>query len=384
MTFAEPLWIFVGLIAYGLLAWAWLSYDKRQKVALASFAASHLHAQLTASFSVVRRFWKRALFLASVTLLFVALARPQAGFRWEETKRRGIEILFAVDTSKSMLTPDVKPDRLTRAKLAVDDFVGHLDGDGVGLVAFAGNAFLQCPITLDYNAFNESLASLDTNTIPRGGTDISSAIREAIAALQDRPSTDKILILLTDGEDIEGNAVDTAKAAAQAGLKIYTVGVGTANGDLIPLPAESGGGFVKDESGQFVKSHLDETTLQAIAKATGGIYAPLGAQGQGLDTIYQTGLAPLAKHDLASRQQRVYIERYQWFLAPALLLLIASLVIGTRKNVRRIRSEDRVPVPTMPRHRLVPQSALALIGLTLLCSFTSAKASISDAESAYK
>ena len=384
MTFAEPIWLFVGLIAYGLLAWGWLSYDKRQRKALASFAASHLHAQLTASFSAVGRLWKRGLFLASVVLLFIALARPQAGFRREEMKRRGIEILFAVDTSKSMLTPDVTPDRLTRAKLAVDDFVGHLDGDGVGLVAFAGNAFLQCPITLDYNAFNESLAALDTNTIPRGGTDISSAIREAVAALQNRPSTDKILILLTDGEDLEGNAVDTAKEVAQAGLKIYTVGVGTANGGLIPLPAESGDGFVKDDSGQYVKSHLDETTLQAIAKATGGIYAPLGAQGQGLDTIYQTALAPLAKHDLASREQRVYIERYQWFLPPALLLLLASLVIGTRRNIKRPRSQDRVPVPTMPRRRLVPQNAVALIGLTLLCSFTSAKASISDAENAYK
>ena len=157
-------------------------------------------------------------------------------------KRKGVEILFAVDTSKSMLTPDVKPDRLTRAKMAIDDLVNHLDGDGVGLIAFAGNAFLQCPITLDYDAFNESLDAVDTNTIPRGGTDIANAIREAQAALQNRPGSDKILVLLTDGEDLEGSAVDAAKAAAQAGLKIYTLGVGTANGDLIPLPAESGGG----------------------------------------------------------------------------------------------------------------------------------------------
>ena len=295
----------------GLLVWTWRRYDLRQKAALGTFAASHLHAQLTASFSAARRNWKRGLFLASVALMFAALARPQAGYRWEEAKRRGIEILFAVDTSKSMLTPDVKPNRLTRAKLAVDDFVSRLDGDGVGLVAFAGNAFLQCPLTLDHNAFNDSLTALDTNTIHRGGTDISSAIREAQAALQDRPSTDKILILLTDGEDLEGHDVDTAKVAAQAGLKIYTVGVGTANGDLIPLPAEDGGGFVKDDAGQYVKSHLDESTLQAIAQATGGIYASLGAQGQGLDTIYQKALAPLKKHDLASRKERVYIERYQ-------------------------------------------------------------------------
>ena len=385
MKFAEPLWLVIGLAACALLVWTWLRYDRRQRAALCVFASSHLHAALTSSFSIARRNWKRGLFLASVALMFVALARPQAGYRWEETKRRGIEILFAVDTSKSMLTPDVKPDRLTRAKLAVDDFVNRLDGDGVGLIAFAGTAFLQCPITLDYNAFNESLAALDTNTIARGGTDISNAIREAQASLQDRPSTDKILILLTDGEDLEGNDVETAKAAAQAGLKIYTVGVGTANGDLIPLPAESGGGFVKDDAGQYVKSHLDEKTLQAIAEATGGIYAPLGAQGKGLDTIYQKALAPLKKHDLASRSQRVYIERYQWFLAPALLLLLGSLLIGTRRNVERARRTEPVPVPmlTSRRRSRVPQAIAVLLVAALLMSIQ-AHASISEAQAAYQ
>jgi Ca-activated chloride channel family protein len=385
MKFAEPVWLFAGLLACALLLWAWRRYDRRQRAALGSFAASHLHAQLTASFSRGRRNWKRGLFFASVALMFVALARPQAGFRWAEAKRRGIEILFAVDTSKSMLTPDVKPDRLTRAKLAVDDFVSRLDGDGVGLVAFAGTAFLQCPITLDYDAFNESLAALDTNTIPLGGTDISSAILEAQAALQNRPATDKILILLTDGEDLEGNAVDTAKAAAQSGLKIYTVGVGTANGDLIPLPAEDGGGFVKDAAGQYVRSHLDEKTLQAIAQATGGIYAPLGAEGQGLSTIYQEALAPLHKHALASRQERIYIERYQWFLAPAVLLLLASLMIGNRRNIPRPRATQRVPIPALTprrRRRALHGAAMLLGAALLLCS--PAMASVGQAQTAYK
>ena len=383
MKFAEPLWLFAGLAACGLLIWAWRRYDARQRTSLAAFASSHIHAQLTASFSVARRNLQRVLFAASVALLFVALAQPQAGFRWEEVKRKGVEILFAVDTSKSMLTPDVKPDRLTRAKLAIDDFLGHLDGDGVGLVAFAGNAFLQCPITLDYDAFNESLDALDTNTIPRGGTDIASAIREAQTALANRPGSDKILILLTDGEDLEGSAIDAAKAAAQTGLKIYTIGVGTSNGDLIPVPAENGGGFVKDDSGQFVKSHLDEAGLKAIAEATGGSYAPLGPQGQGLNTIYQNYIAPLTKHDLSSRQQKVYIERFQWPLAASLGLLLASLLVGTRKNVKRAKSNLVPPVPAMPRRRMALQGATVLIALTL-ASFTQAHASLSTAESAYK
>jgi hypothetical protein len=197
--------------------------------------------QLTQSVSRPRTMIKRALSAVSVALVFVAIAAPQAGYRWEQIKRRGNDIIFAVDTSRSMTTPDVKPNRLARAKLAVDDFVNRLNGDAVGLVAFAGTAFLQTPITLDYGAFHESLAALDTHIIPRGGTNITSAIREAQAALQRRPGSDKVLILITDGEDLEGDSLAAAKAAAaQDGLKIFTVGVGSANGDLIPLPAGSG------------------------------------------------------------------------------------------------------------------------------------------------
>ncbi len=161
--------------------------------------------------------------------LFVALAGPLLGFRWEQVSRRGNEIIFAIDTSRSMSTPDVKPNRLTRAKLAIDDFAKQLDGDAIGIVAFAGSAFLACPITLDYGAFRESLRAIDTNTIPNGGTNISSAIQAAQVALRRRAASDKILILVTDGEDLEGSAVEAARGAAQSdGLKIYTVGVGTA------------------------------------------------------------------------------------------------------------------------------------------------------------
>ena len=383
MKSAEPIWLLAGLIACCVLVWAWRCYDARQRVALATFASSRLHARLTASFSAARRNWKRGLFLAAVACLFLALARPQAGFRWEDVKRRGIEVVFAVDTSRSMLTPDVKPDRLTRAKLAVDDFVSHLNGDGVGLIAFAGNAFLQCPITLDYDAFHESLEALDTTIIPRGGTDIASALGEAQAALQNRPGKDKVLILLTDGEDLAGNALTTAKAAVKDGLKIYTVGVGTANGDLIPIPAEQGGGFVKDEAGQFVKSHLDETGLKSIAEATGGLYAPLGAQGQGLDTIYQRALAPLAKHELASRRQRVYTERFQWPLAVSLSLLLASLTIGTRRRIARKNQLPRATNGTARPH-LLAQPATAMLGAMLFLPFNHAQASTATAEKAYQ
>jgi Ca-activated chloride channel homolog len=335
VKFSTPLWLAAGLLAAMLLIWLWRLYDARQQAALVKFVSPRLRGQLTRSISPGRRRAQRGLYLAAVICLFLSLAGPLLGFRWEEVSRRGNEIIFALDTSRSMSTPDVRPDRLTRAKLGIDDFAKHLDGDAVGIVAFAGSAFLACPITLDYGAFHESLSAIDTNTIPRGGTNISSAIQAAQTALRRRPASDKILILVTDGEDLEGSALDAARAAFSTdGLKIYTVGVGTAAGDLIPIPREQGGGFVKDDTGAFVQSHLDEGALKAIAAATGGFYVPLGTQGEGLEVIYKTVLSSIAKHDLASRQQKIYTERYQWPLAASLAMLLTSLLIGTRRGGR--------------------------------------------------
>jgi Ca-activated chloride channel family protein len=377
VTFSNPLWLPGGFIACLCLLWMWRRYDVRQHAALARFISPHLREQLTESVSIARRRAQRGLLLAAVALLFFALAGPLVGYRWEQISRRGNEIIFAVDTSRSMSTPDVKPDRLTRAKLAIDDFTNQLDGDAVGLVAFAGNAFLVCPITLDYGAFHESLSAIDTNTIPHGGTNIASAIREAQTALRRRPGSDKILILVTDGEDLQGDALIAAQAAAaQDSLKIYTIGVGTPQGDLIPVSSLQGGGFVKDDSGAFVKSRLDEPALKAIAAATGGVYAPLGAQGQGFQTIYRVGLAPMLKHDLASRQQKIYTPRFQWPLAGSLALLLASLLIGSR---RRIRARRHEPVPASRYPAAVSMLVLLLLSLPPAATLRAATVSAEDA-----
>jgi Ca-activated chloride channel family protein len=389
VSFSHPAWLAAGLVACLCLAWMWWRYDARQQTALARFVSAHLRAELTQSLSIGRRRARRALLLLAVALLFVALAAPLVGYRWEVINRRGNEVVFAVDTSRSMSTPDVKPDRLTRAKLAIDDFTNELDGDAVGLVAFAGGAFLVCPITLDYGAFHESLNAIDTNTIPRGGTNIASAIREAQAALRRRRGADKILILVTDGEDLEGGALVAAQAAArQDGMKIYTVGVGTPQGDLIPVSSNAGGGFVKDDSGAFVKSRLDEPALKAIAAATGGLYAPLGTQGQGLDTIYKTALAPLLKHDVASRRQKIYIQRYQWPLAASLALLLMSQLIGSRRWLRKRRRLGALRPDTTPKSRLTAASAVTAASLVLLALAVTAvgtvRASTISAEEAYK
>jgi Ca-activated chloride channel family protein len=345
MKFAQPIWLLAGLIACAALIWRYRRFDARQRTELKKFASESLIAQLTTSVSPARRQLKRALVVAGVACLALALARPLVGFRWDEAKRKGLNLLFAVDTSRSMLAQDVKPDRLTRAKMAVEDLLAKMDGDRVGLIAFAGNAFLQCPLTLDYDAFRQSLDVLDTKIIPRGGTDIASAIHEAEAALEGKGNNERILVLLTDGEDLEGSALEAARAAAKNGLKIFTVGIGSANGELIPVADEKGGTeFVKDASGQFVKSHLDETMLKQIAEATGAMYQPLGQQAQGLETIYQKGLAKYTRHELASRMTKVYIERFQWPLGLGMLCLVLEPLIG----IRRLRNARRPAGVTQP------------------------------------
>ena len=387
MQFAQPLWILAGLAACAFVLWRNRQFQIQQRSTLARFAAARLLDRLTGSVSSARRRVKQALFILGIFCLFVALARPQAGYEWQEAHRRGLELLFAVDTSKSMLAQDVKPDRLSRAKLAVHDLVDKLNGDGVGLVAFAGNAFLQCPVTLDYDAFRESLDALDTKVIPRGGTDIAAAIREANAVFKTRTAPERILVLITDGEDLGGEGIAAAKEAAKSGLKIFAVGVGSATGDLVPVPSENGGtDFAKDASGQLVKSHLDEVTLKQIAEATGGMYQPLGQQGEGLSAIYDQGLGSFTRHDLNSRQTKVYREEFHWALLAALGFFIAEMLVGSRRKVSEAKT-PKVPVRVKPAwaHRRGPGSATR-VALALVLFGASARthaASPQAAEQAY-
>ena len=384
MKFAQPLWLLAGLIACAALVWRYRRFDARQRIELAKFASAGLVAQLTASVSPARRQAKRALVIAGVACLALALARPLAGFRWEQARRKGLDLMFAVDTSKSMLTQDVKPDRLARAKMAAEDLLVKMDGDRVGLVAFAGNAFLQCPLTLDYDAFRQSLDALDTKIIPRGGTDIASAIHETEAALEGSGNHERILVLLTDGEDLEGSALDAARAAARNGLKIFTVGIGSTSGELIPVESESGETqFVKDSAGQLVRSRLDETMLKQIAEATGAMYQPLGQQGQGLETIYLQGLAKFARHELASRMQKVYLERFQWPLALGLLCLVVEPLIGIRRR-KTVKTSAAAMRPALAAswNRMARPAAAAMIAL--MAGAHPLHASVSTAERAFQ
>ena len=227
MTFQEPLWLALAAVAAVAGIAGLRLAEARRTRDLERFVAGPMLAALASSSSARRRLARGGLLLAAVALGCAALARPTVGYRWEETKRRGTDVLFVLDVSRSMLAGDVKPDRLTRAKLGVIDLLARLEGDRVGLVAFAGSAFLQSPLTSDHRAFREALDALDTSVIPRGGTDVGAALHEAEEAFRTAPGAQKLVVMLTDGEDLEGNARVAAAEAARKGITVYTVGVGT-------------------------------------------------------------------------------------------------------------------------------------------------------------
>lgn len=372
MQFVHPWIALVALPALLAALWALARTERRKRDALGRFATSRLVERLTASVSPSRRRAKRALLAAAVGALLLALARPQWGWRDEEIHRRGTDLLFAVDTSKSMLAQDVHPNRLARAKLAVLDLLDRLEGDRVGLIAFAGTAFLQCPLTLDHDAFRTSLDAMDTNIIPKGGTDLAKALREAIVALGNAATGQKILLLLTDGEDLEQDGLAAAREAARAGLRVFTIGVGTPNGELVPVPGPNGTlDFAKDPEGRVVKSRLDEKRLAEIARITGGLYQPLGAQGDGLLAVYQKGLSSLSRERILSRHHRTPIERFPWFVGLALLLLATEWMLGDRR---------RLPRPAAAAPRLL--GATALLSAAFLAP--PARAALWSADQAYR
>lgn len=375
LTFAQPLWLLAGLIACIGLALFFRYLEKERRAALERFVAHQLVGRLTGNISPGRRRAKNLLILLAVLLAFAAVARPQYGERWVDVKRKGIDLLFALDTSKSMLAEDVKPNRLKRAHLAILDFVRRLDGDRVGLLPFAGTAYLMCPLTLDYDAFEQSLSAVNTDLIPQGGTNIVGVIDRAMEVL-DNAANHKILIIVTDGENLEGDAVKAAEEAAAKGLTIHAVGVGTEQGELIPLGGSGAKGFVKDPTGNFVTSRLDEKTLSAIAEKSGGLYAPLGA-GEGLETIYRQKLALLPKEELAERRHKVPIERFEWPLTLAAIVLIAEMLIGERKKTR--------PVPLREAlRRLLKRKTLVVALFILLVPFSGTRSYGAEGEDAYQ
>jgi Ca-activated chloride channel family protein len=340
MNFGAPNWLW-ALAFLPLLVLLYARAERRSAIKLREFVSPRLLPQLAGNVNRVRRAIRFAFVLFALALAIIALAKPRWGYTYEDVKRRGLDLLFAVDTSRSMLSNDVAPNRLERVKLAAQDLITELQGDRAGLIAFAGRAFLQAPLTVDYDAAVESINDLDTKTIPEGGTNISEAIALATQTFGKSAMGNRALIIFTDGEELSGDAVSEAKKAADAGVKIFTIGVGTAQGSLIPVEGNGEAGFVKDAKGQVVKSKLDENRLREIAQATGGIYLHLESGPQTMRELYAAGLSKLKTAEIDARLSSRPIERYEWPLAGAIVALIASLFINDRK---RAQTPRRSPV----------------------------------------
>ena len=305
----------------------------RRQTILRQFAAASSLAVIAPTKSGARRWIKAALLLAALLFTAIALAGPQYGYRWQEINQRGVDIVIALDCSRSMTAADIQPNRLERAKREVYDLLAMLQGDRVGLVAFAGTAFLQCPLTLDYDAFNLFLNALSPDYPPVGGTDITRALETAVSGFDPQSTTEKAVILITDGENTgSGDPVKSAQALKEKEIKLFCIGIGSGEG--VPIP-EASGGFKKDRNGQIVLSRLDEITLKKMAVATGGTYVRSVAGDMDLDAIYSDEIRKkMDAQTLTSGRKQVWEDRFQWPLALALICLAAELMLPvTRKTI---------------------------------------------------
>jgi len=311
-----------------------LAFRNKQK-ALALFGNLDLVQHLSQSVSRKRQIWKTVLMILAAGFLILAFARPQLGTKLRTVKREGQDIMIALDVSLSMMAEDIKPNRLEKAKHEIGSLIDMLEGDRIGLIAFSGRAFAQCPLTLDYGAAKMFLDVMDKDLIPVPGTAIGEAIQKAVASFVEKERKHKVLILITDGEDHIGKPLEVAKAASKEGVVIYAVGIGSVQGVPIPLYDERGNqtGFKKDRKGEVVMTKLDELTLEKIALETSGKYYRASSSEAELDRIYQD-IFKMEKKDLASKQYTQYEDRFQYMLGFALFLLVLEVLISERRKLK--------------------------------------------------
>jgi Ca-activated chloride channel family protein len=336
LRFANPgalalLWAVPGVVGFYLFAF------RRKRRALERLGNPELIARLVASASRPRQAAKAALSVLTLVLFVLALARPQFGTRLELVKRKGVDLIIALDVSKSMLAEDLKPNRLEQAKREVAGLIDHLEGDRIGLIAFAGTAFMQCPLTLDYGAAKMFLDLIDPSLIPVPGTAIGEAIRLATRSFDPKERQHKVLILVTDGEDHDTEPVKAAEEAKKEGVVIYTIALGDPRiGAPVPELDEEGRriGSKRDREGKLVMSKANTETLNRIAYTTNGKSHVVTPRGLDLDKVY-ADIARLDEKELQSRKFTQYEERYQWPLTAGVLLLTLEWILTDRRRPRR-------------------------------------------------
>ncbi len=342
MTFAKPVFLY-SLILLPLMFLFVLWAARRHEAALARLGNPGLVRRLSSSVNWRGRRWRTVLWFVALTALIISLARPQWGSEAHLVEQQGIEVMVALDVSNSMLAQDVKPDRLSRAKLEIADLMTRLGGDEIGLVLFSGASFVQFPLTSDYATARTFLDNARPEVISKPGTNIGDAIRTAMSGFDYNRASQKVIVLITDGEDHEADTLDVAQQAADQGIILYTIGFGSPQGEPIPEYNAQGEvvGYKRDQGGEVVLSKLDEATLQQIAQIGSGKYYRATADGSELGALVSE-LNTLQKGELASQIETWGIDRFQGFLAVALVALIAMELIPDRVRERVAKRQAAV------------------------------------------
>ena len=320
----------LGLIP--LLVVLFIILFRMRKQALKRFGNMEVISQLIPDLSFQRPVIKFVFLLLGATCIIIGLARPQFGSKLREIKREGVEVIIALDVSNSMMAEDIKPSRLERAKLDIAKMVDRLVNDKIGLIVFAGDAYTQIPITTDYVSAKLFLNTISTDIVPRQGTAIGSAIELGMKSFTQQEESSKVLIIITDGENHEDDALESARMAVEKGITVHTIGIGSPQG--APIPIYTGGGqknYWKDKDGETVISKLDESMLQRIAAAGKGSYIRSTDSRVGLDKLFQE-INRMEKQELESRIYSEYEERFQYIFGLGLLFLLLEFIILERKN----------------------------------------------------
>jgi Ca-activated chloride channel family protein len=320
----------LGLIPVFIIIY-WLLSRWRKKT-LAAYGDIAIIQQLFPDVSKSKRFWKFILYTVAFALVIIGIVNPQVGTKLEEVKRTGADIMICLDVSNSMKAEDLQPNRLEKAKQAISKLINKLEGDRLGIIVFGGEAYVQLPITTDYSAAKLFLESINTDMIPTQGTAIGTAINLAVESFGKDEGKNKAIVIITDGENHEDDAVKAAEAAAEKGITLHTIGMGSAEGAPIPIYKNNvREGYRKDNAGNTVVTKLDEQTLKEIAGAGNGIYVRASNSDAGLNNVLGA-ISKLEKKQFDSKMYSDYEDRFQWFIAAALVLLLIELFITERKS----------------------------------------------------
>lgn len=327
--FAHPELLYL-LIVIPLLIVFYVIMVKRKKQAIAAFGNPELLKPLMPLLSFKRGTWKFVLWLLALLFVIVGVAGPQFGSKLQQVKKKGVELMIALDVSNSMMAEDIKPSRLEKAKMAISRMVEKLSNDKIGLIVFAGDAYVQLPITTDYSSARLFLSGINSDIVPVQGTAIGSAIDLAARSFTPETETSKAIIVITDGENHQDDAVEAARRAHEKGIIIHTIGMGLEQGAPIPEKGRPGQ-FMKDGSGNVVVSKLDEETLRQIAKAGEGLYVRASNTEVGLTQLFDE-VNRMDKTLLEEKVYSDYAEKYQYFLLVGLFFVFVEFMILGRRN----------------------------------------------------